>query len=208
VGVNILKNLFAERFSELLEQHLWSYEELAKKLGLKSKGTICKYASGNIKNVHVSMVVKLANLYHVSPIWLIGLQNDKYDCLKINETYSLVKSINSSTNNTSDGIILPNKLLNSNDYTAFKCKDSSMSPLVNPNDLLLIKITSEFENENLCLISKNENLMIRKLLKNEDNLTLIPLNSSFPTEVYSTKSLKSNHIKILGIVKKLERTQI
>ena len=69
--------LFPERFQELLNSSSITYEELAQKLGVKSRGTITKYANGQIKNVSISMICKIAEIFEVSPVWLIGWSNNK-----------------------------------------------------------------------------------------------------------------------------------
>jgi repressor LexA len=69
--------LFPERFQELLNSSSITYEELKDLLGVKSKGTITKYANGQIKNVSISMICKIAEIFEVSPIWLIGWSNNK-----------------------------------------------------------------------------------------------------------------------------------
>ena len=53
-----------------------TYDEVAKALNIKSKGTISKYANGNHKKVDLEMVIKVSELFDVSPIWLIGLTDD------------------------------------------------------------------------------------------------------------------------------------
>ena len=75
--------LFPERFQELLDTTSMTYDEIIKALDIKSRGTITKYANGSIKNVPISMICKIADLFEVSPIWLIGWTNDKH--FKINE---------------------------------------------------------------------------------------------------------------------------
>ena len=42
-----------------------TYEQIAKELGLKSKGTISKYASGKVKKIELSMLVKISELFDV-----------------------------------------------------------------------------------------------------------------------------------------------
>ena len=64
--------LFPERFTFLLNNSNMTYEQIAKELGLKSKGTISKYASGKVKKIELSMLVKISELFDVSPIWLLG----------------------------------------------------------------------------------------------------------------------------------------
>ena len=69
--------LFPERFQELLDTSSITYDELIKKLGIKSRGTITKYANGTIRNVNIPMICKIAEIFEVSPVWLIGWSNNK-----------------------------------------------------------------------------------------------------------------------------------
>lgn len=73
-----LIDLFAPRFKELIKESNIKYEVLAKDLGFDSKGTIAKYANGQFKDVGVSLVLKIANYFGVSPVWLIGLTDNKH----------------------------------------------------------------------------------------------------------------------------------
>ena len=72
-----MENLFPERFTELLNESDMNYLEVADKLGFKSKGTVSKYANGKNKKVDISTVIQIADLFNVSPIWLIGLTDDR-----------------------------------------------------------------------------------------------------------------------------------
>ena len=77
-----MENLFPIRFTQLLNESDMTYEEIAKKLGFKSKGTISKYAKGMNKKVDIGTIVRIANLFDVSPIWLIGLTDDMHYKIK------------------------------------------------------------------------------------------------------------------------------
>lgn len=72
-----MNNLFPARFTELLNESDMNYDEVADKLGFKSKGTVSKYANGKNKKVDISTVIQIADLFNVSPIWLIGLTDDR-----------------------------------------------------------------------------------------------------------------------------------
>ena len=74
--------LFPERFTFLLNNSNMTYEQIAKELGLKSKGTISKYASGKVKKIELSMLVKISELFDVSPIWLLGFTDDMHYNIK------------------------------------------------------------------------------------------------------------------------------
>ena len=69
---------FSERFKELISNSNLSYIEIAEGLGFKSKGTISKYASGKTKNIDINVLIKIAEYFKVSPVWLIGITDDKY----------------------------------------------------------------------------------------------------------------------------------
>ena len=79
-----MKHTFHERFSEIINQSELTYEEIATKLGLRSKGTISKYASGQIQNIGPVMIDKIATLFDVSPIWLLDYTDDKHYKIKKN----------------------------------------------------------------------------------------------------------------------------
>ena len=72
-----MKYLFPERFQELLDETSLTYDDITRALDIKSKGTTSKYANGTIKNVSISTICKIADLFEVSPVWLIGWSNDR-----------------------------------------------------------------------------------------------------------------------------------
>lgn len=73
-----MDEIFANRLTELIKNSGLSYEYLAKELGFKSKGTICKYANGKISKIGPSGIYKIATYFKVSPSWLAGFTDDKY----------------------------------------------------------------------------------------------------------------------------------
>ncbi len=79
-----MKYVFHQRFSELVNESNLTFEQIAHELGLKSKGTISKYASGQIQNIGPVMIDKIANLFDVSPIWLLGYTDNRHYKIKKN----------------------------------------------------------------------------------------------------------------------------
>lgn len=72
-----MENVFATRLKELIESSDLTYEQISEKIGLKSKGTICKYVNGKIKNVPHSKIQALADVFNVSAAWLAGFSDEK-----------------------------------------------------------------------------------------------------------------------------------
>lgn len=75
--VIILEKLFGKRLNELKKGSGLTYKQIAEELGLV-RSTVCKYAKGDITNVTLNMVVKIADFFQVSPSWLAGWTDDKY----------------------------------------------------------------------------------------------------------------------------------
>lgn len=73
-----MDEIFTKRLEELIKNSKYSYDYIAKELGFKSKGTICKYANGKISKIGPSGILKLATFFKVSPSWLAGFTDDKY----------------------------------------------------------------------------------------------------------------------------------
>ena len=86
---DIVVENFTQRFTELLNEYKstnGTYEQLAKELGIKSKSNITKYSNGSII-VNLTMFAKICDFFKVSPIWLLGLENDRnYEYKKMNTT--------------------------------------------------------------------------------------------------------------------------
>lgn len=194
-----MNKLFQERLNELLFKKLYTYEELSQKLGLKSKGTIAKYANGQIKNPSISTIEKIAKLYNVSPSWLSGLSNNKYANMNSDE-YVKIRILNDESD---DSIIISSILANSNDYIALTQKDDSLSPEILKGDKLLIRCQSKYEPEKFCVVDYKNEILIRKIIKTDIGLILKPLNTDYEPIVCLKKDIKN--LKILGTVIKSER---
>lgn len=77
-----MNQFFPQRFSQLLKNSNMTYDEVANALNIKSKGTISKYANGKNKKVDLETVMKISELFNVSPIWIIGLTDNMHYKIK------------------------------------------------------------------------------------------------------------------------------
>lgn len=57
-------------------QNNMTQEELGERIGVK-KSAIAKYESGRVENLKRSTIEKLANIFDVSPTYLLGMSNEK-----------------------------------------------------------------------------------------------------------------------------------
>lgn len=65
-----------DRVKHLREKKGMTQEELAQKLGKKSKSTVAHIETGN-RDIPRSMVVELAKILEVSPCYLMGWEEEK-----------------------------------------------------------------------------------------------------------------------------------
>ena len=72
-----MDEIFSERLSDLIKNSNYSLNDMEEYVG-KTSATISRYASGEIKGVKRSTIVKLANFFNVNPAWLAGLNDEKY----------------------------------------------------------------------------------------------------------------------------------
>lgn len=81
-GKTKLDDIFKQRIHELIKNSNTPYEVLAEELGFGAKSTISKYANGKITKIGPSGIAKLANYFGVSPCWLAGFSDEKYNAHK------------------------------------------------------------------------------------------------------------------------------
>lgn len=72
-----MDELFSQRLTELIKNSNYILNDMEESVGKKA-ATISRYASGEIKGVKRSTIVKLANFFKVNPAWLAGLSDEKY----------------------------------------------------------------------------------------------------------------------------------
>lgn len=73
-----MDELFSKRLSELITNSDFTLDKIEEYVG-KTNATISRYASGEITGVKRSTIVKLADFFNVSPAWLAGFSDDKYE---------------------------------------------------------------------------------------------------------------------------------
>lgn len=87
-----MEELFSKRLTELISNGGFTLDKIEQYVG-KSNATISRYASGEIKGVKRSTIVKLANFFNVSPAWLAGFTDEKYDNLKSHNNQNLLQEL-------------------------------------------------------------------------------------------------------------------
>lgn len=64
----------SERLRRLRKEHGYTLEEVGKYLGIQRAG-VAKYEHGATENIKRKNIIKLCRLYHVSPTYLLALED-------------------------------------------------------------------------------------------------------------------------------------
>ncbi len=107
---------------------------------------------------------------------------------------------------TNEDIVLPFKWDQRNQYFAYMINDNSMLPLLGIDDIAIIEKTNSYENGNTCLLSLDNQLLIRKIIDFSD---YIELHTAFPYSQplkLTKEEMKKKNLKILGKVIRAENS--
>lgn len=92
-------------------------------------------------------------------------------------------------------------------FFGLKVKGNSMYPEFRDGDNVIFQKTDDCESGSYCAVSINHTeCTFKKVIKKENGLTLMPLNSDFEPLFFTNKEVEELPITILGVVKEVRRT--
>ena len=200
-----------ERIRQLRLKKGLTQEELGKYIGVQ-KSAIRKYEKGEVTNLKRSSIEILANLFNVTPSYLMCIddnnKNDEYYTripvlgrIPAGIPIELIEDIIDYED------ISPEMTKGGKEYFAVKVKGDSMQPKYIDGDVLIVLKQDSCENGQDCIVMVNGNDGTFKRVFIADNgITLQPLNNDYMPVFYSNKDVKEKPVRILGIVKEIRRS--
>lgn len=191
-----------ERIKQLRIENGLTQEELGKYIGVQ-KSAIRKYEKGEVKNMKRSSIQILSNLFKVSPSYLMCIEDNEKSSSLNNKKYTNIPLISDYNENLEISIqkFFVKEIIIVDSFPqktfALQINDNSMLPLLGIGDIAIITENFNFESGQTCLILTNNIIMIRKVIKTNDEYELQAMNPYYPIE-------KTKELKILGKVVKAE----
>lgn len=179
-----------------------SQEELAKKLGYKSKSTIGKIEIG-INDVAISKIVAFADALDTTPSYLLGWTETRKKSNKIPVLGTVQAGIPiDAIEDIIDYEELDPAMLNhGEEYFALKVKGSSMEPRMREGDVVIVKKQSDVNHDDIAIVLVGDGeATIKRVLKSESGIILAPNNPAFETKFYSNKEIEELPVTVLGKV--------
>lgn len=196
-----MDELFSKRLSELINNSNYTLDKIEEYVG-KTNATISRYASGEITGVKRSTIVKLADFFKVSPAWLAGFSDKKYDDFNTKQSLPLLGIVKAgydylANENIISYVSADIKVSDIENCYALKVTGDSMEPVLYEDDIVIVHKQNDVENGQVAIILiDGEEATIKKVIKYDDYVELIAFNSYYPPK----KLTKSDNFKIIGKV--------
>ena len=82
------------------------------------------------------------------------------------------------------------------EYLALRVKGDSMAPKISEGDVAIIRQQPTVENGQIAAVRvADDTATLKKFYQNGSQVTLVPLNPDYPTQIYD---LRETHIDIIG----------
>lgn len=204
-----MDELFSKRLSELINNNNYTLDKIEEYVG-KTNATISRYASGEITGVKRSTIVKLADFFKVSPAWLAGFTDQKYDAFDNKQVFPLLGTVKAGYNylaseNVISYISIDKNVSDPENYFALKVVGDSMQPILYEDDIIIVHRQSDVENGQIAIILvDNEEATVKKVMKYDDHIELIAFNSYYPPRILDKKS----NFQIIGKVSEARISKI
>lgn len=188
-------------------------DELAKRMGYKSRSTIARIENGD-NDVSQSKLKKFADILDVSIDFLLDDGNKKLQIphargVRIPILGRVVAGIPLEAITDIEGYeeITP-KMANLGEYFALRIKGHSMEPQILDNDVVICKCQSDVESGDIAIILVNgDEATCKQIKKSPEGVTLIGFNPLvYPPHFYSNKEIEELPVNVIGKVVELRRS--
>lgn len=196
-----MEELFSKRLSELISNSNYTLDKIEEYVG-KTNATISRYASGEITGVKRDTIAKLANFFQVSPAWLAGFSDIKYETTSNKQSFPLLGMVKAgydyfASENIIGYVSVDKKVTDIENCYALQIVGDSMQPILYEDDIIIVHKQDDVESGQVAIILiDNEEATVKKIIKHEDYIELLAFNSYYPPK----KLTKEDNFKIIGKV--------
>lgn len=185
-------------------------DELAKRMGYKSRSTIARIENGD-NDVSQSKLKKFADILDVSIDFLLDDGKDKASVsrpkgVRIPVLGNVAAGIPiTAITDVEDWEEIPEKLASSGTYFALRIKGQSMEPRIKDGDVVIVRQQSDVDTGDVAIVLVNgDEATVKEIKKLDTGIMLIGWNTAvYSPRFYSAKDIKSLPVKIIGKVVEL-----
>ncbi len=199
-----------ERIKAMRLKNGYTLAELSKKVGV-SDATLQRYESGEIQNIKLSTISKLAKVFGCKESYLIGWDSDEEESrddvlslgldnvfkpqlreIPILGEIACGKPLFCREMYDEYTLVADTKA----DFCLIANGDSMINARIYDGDVVLIKEQCEVENGEIAAVIIDDEATLKRVYKVGDVITLVSANPKYPPMVYTAEEFKN--IRILG----------
>lgn len=195
-------NRFPEMLNHLRTQKGLTLDKLSEDLGI-SKATLSMYENGK-RYPRLEMEELLADYFNVSMSTLRGEPNGSgFRIPVVGHVQAGIPT--EAVEDVVDWEEIPQAMAQRGDYIGLKVRDSSMEPRFVEGDTVIVRRQPDIESGEIAIVFVNgDEATMKKVLKQENGITLIALNSTvYEPHYYTNQQIAELPITIYGKVVEL-----
>ena len=193
-------------------------EQLGDKVGV-GKSTVRKWENGMIANMRRDNIAKIAEVFNVSPAYLIGVDNNMSPISGRNNEKKKGVTINvlgrvaagipiEAIENIIDTEEIPAELAATGTFFGLKIKGDSMIPNICNGDIVIVRQQDDAESGDIVIATVNgTDATCKRLRKYKDGIELISNNPSYDPMEFSNRDIMEKPVRIIGKVVEIRLPQ-
>lgn len=194
------------------EEKQMTQDELAKRMGYKSRSTIARIENGD-NDVSQSKLKKFSEILDVSIRFLLDGSDSPVPAdarerpatnIPVYKIPVLGKVVAGTPidaiENITDYIRVTNPAAADGSYYALHVTGASMEPEMKEGDLVIVHKQEHFDNGDICIVLVNGNeATVKKVQKSDQGITLIGFNAVvYPPHFYNAKEVEDLPVNVIG----------
>ena len=186
-----------EKIKLLRHENNMTQDELASKLDI-TKQAVYKYENGIVTNIPSDKIERLAEIFNVSPVYLMGWDPQTHLCGP--EKSCLIPVLGrvvagvpiSAYEDVLDYEEISLDMAASGEFYALRVKGQSMEPRICEGDTVIIKVQPDVESGDIAVVLVNgDEATLKQVFKNDAGITLVALNHSvYEPHFYTNKQIQ------------------
>ncbi len=191
------------RLKELRKKQRLTQQALADFLGI-SQNTYSYWENDKVKIDNQSLV-KLSQLYKASIDYILGNDSRSPKGIKIPVLGRIQAGIPvEAIQEIIDYEEIPSEFLKKGSFFALQIKGDSMEPKFSEGDVVIVREQADLESGEVGVVIINgSDATIKKVVKHQDGISLIPTNSMYSPMFYTNKEVAALPLQIVGKVVEL-----
>ncbi|MEG0430273.1 MAG: XRE family transcriptional regulator [Anaerovoracaceae bacterium] len=206
---DIMKKIINRIKNKRLELN-YSFQDLANLTNM-SKSTLQRYESGGIKNIPLDKLEILSDALHVTPEWIMCLENDstmmkhsKFISIPVLGRVAAGVPVEAMEDILGYEDISIEEAKGGN-FFALQIKGDSMEPKFSEGDVVIVRQQPTVESGDIAVVMVNgSDATVKRLILHEEcGLSLIALNPAYSPKYYTDNEVQSLPVSVLGKVVEL-----